>query len=233
MGLTEQKRCLKSVFLTHRQMGISEAFMKILPEMRLKDSTIGTEFLPLGKREDISRFVVRADDKIAGHMKLFEIPGREGLYFEKPNWIEKYFRIGDVAKVICPSHLVKMYDPSRTSKGNVETKDDYVEDDDNNNNEENSEKYEKNEKFHHVITSKGVSDKLLPDVIELDFTYPGEPRFLRKRKHPKALRFYKARQEKNRTEKENEEPVSGNSLGRLAPLARISTVGERIYHLDS
>ena len=93
MGLTEQKRCIKSVFLTHRQMGISEAYMKILQEMRFKDSTIGTEFLPLGKREDISRFVVRADDKIASNMEVFEIPGREGLYFEKPNWIDRNLSI--------------------------------------------------------------------------------------------------------------------------------------------
>ena len=39
--------------------------------------------------------------------------------------------------------------------------------------------------------------KLLPDIIELDNPYPGEPRFLRKRKHPKALRFFKVKQEKN------------------------------------
>ena len=31
-GLIQQKRCLKNVFLTNRQMGISEAFMKLLPE---------------------------------------------------------------------------------------------------------------------------------------------------------------------------------------------------------
>ena len=89
-------------------------------------------------------------------------------------------------------------DPARTSTGKVEKNDEYVDDDNNDDdNEENSEKYEKNEKFHHVITSKGVSEKLLPDVIELEYTYPGEPRFLRKQKYPKALRFYKARQEKN------------------------------------
>ena len=72
-------------------MGISEAYMKILPEMRFKDSNIGTEFLPLGKREDMSRFVVRADLEYAYNNALFEIPEREGLYYEKPNWMDKYF----------------------------------------------------------------------------------------------------------------------------------------------
>ena len=60
MGANEQKRCLKSVFLTHRQMGICEAFMKILPEIRFKDSSIGTDFLVLGRREEMSRYLVRA-----------------------------------------------------------------------------------------------------------------------------------------------------------------------------
>ena len=32
---------------------------------------------------------------------------------------------------------------------------------------------------------------------------------------------------------QNEEPVSGNSLGELAPPPKYSTVGERIYNLDS
>ena len=34
-------------------------------------------------------------------------------------------------------------------------------------------------------------------------------------------------------ETENEEPVSENSLGELAPPPKHSTVGERIYNLDS
>ena len=42
MAETNQKRHLKNVFLANRQMGISEAFMKLLPENHLKDSSIGT-----------------------------------------------------------------------------------------------------------------------------------------------------------------------------------------------
>ena len=47
LPIKDQQRCMKHVFLTHRQMGISEAFMKILPEMTLKNSNIGTEFVGL------------------------------------------------------------------------------------------------------------------------------------------------------------------------------------------
>lgn len=59
----EQKRILKNVFLTHRQMGIFEAYMKIFPEMRMKDSNIGVEFVPLGKSDEISRYLIRAEEK--------------------------------------------------------------------------------------------------------------------------------------------------------------------------
>ena len=113
MCQTDLKRHLKNVFLTHRQMGICEAFMKILPEMRFKDSTIGTDFLQLGKKEDMSRFVVRADrHDISGHQSfldnkvVFKIPDREGLYFEKPNWIDKYFRRGKALEDIAFSENV-------------------------------------------------------------------------------------------------------------------------------
>ena len=42
---------------------------------------------------------------------LFRISGRDGLYYEKLKWINKYSRRGKVVKEICPTHLVKMYDP--------------------------------------------------------------------------------------------------------------------------
>ena len=115
---TQQKRHLKNIFLSNRQMGISEAFMKILPENRMKDSSIGNEFIPHGKRDDISRFVVRADETkgkergTALSKLLFEIPGREGLYYEKPNWLDKFFRRGKLLQAVCPLQYVKMFDPN-------------------------------------------------------------------------------------------------------------------------
>ena len=48
-----------------------------------------------------------------------------------------------------------------------------------------------------MITSSGKPGKKLPKYIELENPCPGEPRFLRKRKHPKALRFFKVREENN------------------------------------
>ena len=76
-------------------MGIFEAFMKIFPDMRMKDSNIGVEFVPLGKPEEVSHYLVRADeDRYYHETELFEIDGKEGQYYEKPNVIKKYLRRG-------------------------------------------------------------------------------------------------------------------------------------------
>ena len=201
LGHIEQKRQLKNVFLTHRQIGISEAFMKILPEMRFKDSNIGTEFLPLGKREDMSRYIVRADEEYAYNNALFEIPEREGLYYEKPNWIDKYFRRGKTLEDITPSHIVKMYDSARYIKENSDkTSDDNDQKNDDELNDAEADtvkKHGKEAKYHHFITKTGHPGKILPQVVELENPCPREPRYLKKRKHPKALRFFKVKQEDN------------------------------------
>ena len=74
LPVKDQKRCIKNVFLTHRQMGLSEAFMKIFPDIRLKDSNISSVFVPLGKKEDISRYLVRADpDNDYGEIELLSL----------------------------------------------------------------------------------------------------------------------------------------------------------------
>merc|ERR1719233_702505 len=189
----DQKRHLKNVFLANRQMGISEAFMKLLPENRLKDSSIGTEFIPHGKKEDISRFVVRADqnniDEESTFSKLlFEIPGREGLYYEKPNWLEKFFRRGKRLLDVCPIQYVKMFDVD-SKGGKIPTHEedcDFV---------DSVERFGKEAKFHHVVLSNGLPGKILPECAELDDPLPGEPRFMRKRKHPKAIRYFKVKLE--------------------------------------
>ena len=81
--------------------------------MRFKDSTIGTDFLQPGKRDDMSRFVVRADKYDGGRKQsyqdnnvVFKIPDRDGLYFEKPSWIDKYFRRGKALEDIAFSENV-------------------------------------------------------------------------------------------------------------------------------
>ena len=94
-------------------MGLSEAYMKIFPEIRLKDSNMTSVFVPLGKREDISRYLLRTDpDWNYAGIELFEIADREGFYYEKPNWVDKYLRRDRTEWIeLCLPQYVKMFDP--------------------------------------------------------------------------------------------------------------------------
>ena len=224
LPIKDQKRCIKNVFLTHRQMGLSEAFMKIFPDMKLKDSNISSVFVPLGKKDEISRYLLRADPELNYFDKeLFEIDDREGLYYEKPNWIDKYLR-RDMSQwdALCLPQYVKMYDPTNREEKEIEEDndkdDDFIEDDTEAIEDVPNEKYktclgqdddycvkfEKDKikygqevKFHYLITESGLLGKPLPGLMKLENPYPGEPKFLRKRKHPKALRFYKVKRDSN------------------------------------
>ena len=63
--------------------------------------------------------------------------------------------------------------------------------------ERNTVKYGKEVKFHYLITESGEMGKPLPKLMKIGNPYPGEPNFLRKRKHPKSLRFYKVKRDLN------------------------------------
>ena len=96
--------------------------MKIFPAMKMKDSNIGVEYVPLGKPQEISRYLVRADEEKNYYDKeLFPIKDREGLYYEKQNVIDKYIRRGEKLEEICLAQFVKMYDPHKSEgKSNKE-----------------------------------------------------------------------------------------------------------------
>ena len=73
----------------------------------------------------MSIFLVRAhipeneeEELIKHSAKMFKVKESDGLYCEKPNWIDKFFRRGNTLEDICPSHMVKMYNPARKGKKN-------------------------------------------------------------------------------------------------------------------
>ena len=99
-----------SVFLTHRQIGESEAYYRILPHMHLKDSNIEAVFAPTGFNP--SRFLQRVDDDVADQCKnAIEVEGREGKYQEKASMYEKYLRrdceLQPEIKDLCNAQFVK------------------------------------------------------------------------------------------------------------------------------
>ena len=108
---------------------------------------------------------------------------------------------------LCYPQYVKMFDPCRNNGKNDAEEDDFPDfiddktkeiDDESStlsNFEKDEIKFGQDVKFHYLITKMGDIGKALPNLMELKSPYPGEPRFLKKRNHPKSLRFYKVKRD--------------------------------------
>ena len=59
----EKKILVSNTFLTHRQMGEAEAIYKLFPNLKLKDSNVGCEFLQTGTKNERSKLLVSIDIK--------------------------------------------------------------------------------------------------------------------------------------------------------------------------
>ena len=91
----QYKKCqqMANTFLTHRQMGEVEAYYKILPNLNLKYSSVDTIFIPADKKELRSKFLQKLNKGDANYAKGSEVKGgRDGLFLEKPDIIDKYCR---------------------------------------------------------------------------------------------------------------------------------------------
>ena len=62
-NVKEKLKALKETYMTHRQIGASEAAYRAIPDMRLKDSNIGTFFVATGYPENRSVFYKRVEEK--------------------------------------------------------------------------------------------------------------------------------------------------------------------------
>ena len=108
---------------------------------------------------------------------------------------------------LCLPQYVKMFDPTNKNENKedqIEVAADDQSEDEVENDTETSSKLEKDKikygsefKFHYIIMESGGIGDALPDIITLTNPCPGEPKFLRKRKHPKALRFFKVKRDLN------------------------------------
>ena len=159
--------------------------------------------------------MVRADEeKYYPDTELFEVEDREGKYYERPNVIQKYLRRGDDLQELCLTQFAKMYDSIHSVKeaekdDNIEEWEEDEEEEKEENHKTNKEKGEKattlqlNEKygneakFHCLINYNGELGKPLPNYIQLQDPLPNEPAYMKKRTSPKALRFYKAKNDRD------------------------------------
>ena len=79
--------------MTHRQIGESEAYFRILLHLHLKGSNIETLFVPTGFKQNRSRFLKRlSESDIHKYNNTIEISDRKGKYIEKPSLIDKFVR---------------------------------------------------------------------------------------------------------------------------------------------
>ena len=79
--------------MTNRQMSEAEAYYKILPNLTLKYSNVDTIFIPSDKKELRSKFLTKLAEGDVQATKGLEVKGgREGLFVEKPDIVDKFCR---------------------------------------------------------------------------------------------------------------------------------------------
>ena len=195
-SLKEKMKLMMDIYLTHRQMGESEAIYKIFPDFRFKDSNITCIFLPTSKRSDRSKFLIRVDEKPEyKDFPTIMIEGKEGEYIEKYDIVSKYERRRSM-KTMCLSQFAKMYTPSWKVKPDTEAR--------SSDSEEETFKDQNisrgKNKFDFVMVGTSQYSQPLDKSIELANPNPGEAPFMRKRSSPAVLRFHKYREDTNAEE---------------------------------
>lgn len=181
-----------SVFLTHRQMGESEAYYRILPHMNLKGSNIQAVFAPTGFNP--SNFLQRIDDDDTDENAI-EVEGREGLYREKPSMYKKYLRrdceLQPELKDLCYAQFVKRYSSARKIPTSYTFQSAKF-----------AKTYDSSGQLIHkdVIVTKEMDENedvyKLPTYIKLNSPQQDEPSYMKIRSEA-ALRFHKFKKDKN------------------------------------
>ena len=91
LGLKEKMRLVRNTFLTHREMGQSEALYRIIPSMHLSDSSIGHIFVNTGRNK--SKFLKKlSEDEAKLTENVVTIAKSDGLYVETSSIVDKYRR---------------------------------------------------------------------------------------------------------------------------------------------
>ena len=90
--LKEKMILVMNTFISARQMGECEAYFKIFPDMKLKDSNVGTVFVPTSKKELRSKFMIRVEEDEEYNGKEKKRIWNNGWFVEKHDVIDKYTR---------------------------------------------------------------------------------------------------------------------------------------------
>ena len=152
-------------------MGECEAFYKVMPNFRLKDSNVATIMLPTGTKETRSKFMIQVDDDFDyGGREKKKISGRDGWFVEKYDLVDKYVRRdknwveGDE---VCVIQYYKMFMAAYKDKRKG-TEEDFIggSDDENQEFNESDEMEDTIEgKFHYVMTATKGKPVALPPYV--------------------------------------------------------------------
>ena len=188
----DQMKVVANAFLRNRTMGEAEAIYKLIPDMRLKGSNVTCQWVSLNiKEERSSRFRKATENQLKSGINAFKIEGHDGLFYETQDIWSKYLRRPEEIKDICFAQFAKMYQSNkRDEDDNDEENEENMQDIDDSIKEKKMEYFEK---FNFIMTFENLElkGKELPKKIELKDLYPGEPKIMKRRTYPAALRYHK------------------------------------------
>ena len=193
-------------FLTHRQIGESEAYFRLLPHLNMKHSNIEAVFIQTGFRNNRSKFLKKLTEEEAKYCEdLINVSGRKGQYTEKPSLMDKYVRrdYNEHSDVFDVSYLQfgKRYTPTNTGpkqKKDFVPQDFYKHIPSSDNKEDETDELRGFSEEDFIITHDFKAKehlKFLPKFIKINNPLPGEPNFMKLRK-PVVARRHKFSQVK-------------------------------------
>ena len=169
-------------------------FCRLIPSLTLSMSNITCQFVATGSKDERSVMWMRAsEEQLKSGVKAIKLENHEGMWIEKPDMWSKYIRRPDSLDEMCFAQFAKMYKGSASKEDNDDPEvDEDSEDEDDVVQDESIEK-----KFHYIMTHKDpiCKGKKLPEMIKLDYPYPGERTTMKKRAYPAALRFHKVQKD--------------------------------------
>ena len=195
----EKMALIANTFQTHRQIGEAEAFYKLIPNLKLKDSNVTTQWLSIGDPNEVTKRLKQAtEEDIKSGLQLITLKDREGFFYLTPDMMSKYTRRDPIIEKVVASHFAKMFQGGMRSTKQHEEENSIHDDVEpylpNSDNDDET-------KFHYIITPEtalpGSQRVPLPEVISLQSTYPRESKYMKKRNFPAVLRFHKINKNNN------------------------------------
>ena len=183
-------------FLTHRQIGESEAFFKILPHLHMKSSNIETVFVPTGFKGNRSSFLKQlTKDEAKTCQKIIRILNRDGVFTEKPSLLDKFERKdisqNEFIEDLSYTQFCMKYTPTNSEPRENDLKSETVQRPENG--------WTLSEDINFIVThdfTERTELHSLPKMIQLREAQPGEPRFMRIRSR-NVVRYHKFNKTKN------------------------------------